>query len=160
MFLSEIAVSLLVRLWVEIPYLHLHYHLSDRQPPCEAVSWNSRDIARTSKTSCQPPCEAVSWNTSKMNVTHKKLSSASLWGCELKYGGQVFQRHRTCQPPCEAVSWNINRRNCRLWDMVSLLVRLWVEITACHSETNSIQSASLWGCELKYHNCKVLHLLQ
>ena len=56
--------------------------------------------------------------------------SASLWGCELKYGicliFQLFFR----QPPCEAVSWNI----------VSALITFF-----------RILSASLWGCELKYH---------
>ena len=50
------TVSLLVRLWVEIHITRI------------------RGIMRMR----QPPCEAVSWNTSKMNVTHKKLSVSLL----------------------------------------------------------------------------------
>ena len=55
--------------------------------------------------------------------------SASLWGCELKY--YYYVSSLTC-----------NR--------VSLLVRLWVEITIQKpTSTLSTASASLWGCELK-----------
>ena len=75
------------------------------------------------------------------------------------------------QPPCEAVSWNINEQLkdqltdvsllVRLWvemsrrtlrrllKSVSLLVRLWVEIGKNHKSNHSLLSASLWGCELK-----------
>ena len=123
-----------------------------RQPPCEAVSWNAVAIRGQYGATSQPPCEAVSWNAIISCNNKVDTSSASLWGCELKYlligsGGsrwvvsllvrlwveinnkinQELQMYR--QPPCEAVSWNM-----KSW---------------CSLESRS-QSASLWGCELKY----------
>ena len=150
MFLSEIAVSLLVRLWVEIH--------KERKPE--------------SRRYCQPPCEAVSWNATVSALIACWMPSASLWGCELKYNNilKLYQRHR--QPPCEAVSWNsfvlsISSASAfvsllvRLWveilfsffeslqESVSLLVRLWVEIVNNRYCSHNFPSASLWGCELK-----------
>ena len=78
------SVSLLVRLWVEI---------------LEHRRWYRGQ-------SSQPPCEAVSWNTDVISTFFSRLSSASLWGCELKFL-QLF----------------------------------------CSSSSH--RSASLWGCELK-----------
>ena len=100
-------VSLLVRLWVEIMIRNLLWSVVIRQPPCEAVSWNFSDLLTLQNTVCQPPCEAVSWNNdSETNVytldcqppceavswncsfgyrKSKSATSASLWGCELKY---------------------------------------------------------------------------
>ena len=107
------------------------------------------------------------------------MPSASLWGCELKYILIHFNFPRLL------VSLLV-----RLWveicdgfyavntSLVSLLVRLWVEITlnipqASYSNSqppceavswnvmlanpklNELQSASLWGCELKYKIWKV-----
>ena len=54
----------------------------------------------------QPPCEAVSWNP--ISVTDMTTTS--------------------CQPPCEAVSWNTIAGFLSRFCVVSLLVRLWVEI--------------------------------
>ena len=99
---------------------------------------------------CQPPREAVSWNT----ITN------------------LQQRDIYCQPPREAVSWNILGitlvRNTEVsllvrlwveisfcnaifsWSRVSLLVRLWVEISSPLTLALPMQSsASSWGCELK-----------
>ena len=39
---------------------------------------------------------------------------------------------------------------------VSLLVRLWIEISFHSCNQQKILSASLWGCELKCHNCRLL----
>ena len=78
-----------------------------RQPPCEAVSWNINVSETLDETKRQPPCEAVSWN--------------NFFGCS----HTVYNR----QPPCEAVSWN-NFFHVLCFSLyVSLLVRLWVEIT-------------------------------
>ena len=133
MFLSNhskkvLFVSLLVRLWVEIArvweYCYerpasaslwgcelkcsklLFYSANNRQPPCEAVSWNTNIWTTMMQNPSQPPCEAVSWNT----------PSTYLY---TGYDGQ---------PPCEAVSWNVQLRNMALHSAVSLLVRLWVEM--------------------------------
>ena len=103
----------------------------------------------TSDFLSQPPCEAVSWNGN----------------------GKENDRYQERQPPCEAVSWNAARYcrcgGCcvsllvRLWvemtlsntprtnTSVSLLVRLWVEISCCSPYNTGFSSASLWGCELK-----------
>ena len=81
---TDQLVSLLVRLWVEIQ-MHHHFHgRRIRQPPCEAVSWNTILTEKHHDNHCQPPCEAVSWN-----ITHT-----------------INATNPTSQPPCEAVSWN------------------------------------------------------
>ena len=79
------------------------------------------------------------------------LQSASLWGCELKYPALTSLLTKGRQPPCEAVSWNIKSLKLLADTVVSLLVRLWVEINRILRETRKQKlSASLWGCELKY----------
>ena len=121
------VVSLLVRLWVEIKLIELRLLIASRQPPCEAVSWNY-------------------WNSTRcFNI----LPSASLWGCELKYNCSVVNLLLISQPPCEAVSWNVFQWCQHGWVCVSLLVRLWVEITSFTTCNPLYSSASLWGCELK-----------
>ena len=102
---------------------------TDRQPPCEAVSWNTFTNNEDEVFSCQPPCEAVSWNKASVTRYWKSSRSASLWGCELKYGYRRKTVAVLCQPPCEAVSWNTNIRTTNVMGLVSLLVRLWVEIS-------------------------------
>ena len=87
-FLSRI-VSLLVRLWVEIPVRLIFWFHVGRQPPREAVSWNLVSTFISPYTSGQPPREAVSWNE---DIESKFLLDS-------------------CQPPREAVSWNICRKN-------------------------------------------------
>ena len=100
----------------------------------------------------QPPCEAVSWNELKNALVNGDCLSASLWGCELKCGQTDQTDESRSQPPCEAVSWNVSEfficfpqrwsaslRGCELKYQlspyeqyllhVSLLVRLWVEMT-------------------------------
>ena len=146
------AVSLLVRLWVEMLFwwpvalpvppsasswgCELKYQspgcfflAKNRQPPREAVSWNNIVFSFSMSSAGQPPREAVSWN--------RLLSSLVL--------------HSLCQPPREAVSWNAWTfpvlTNC----FVSLLVRLWVEIISQSCMKHLLMpSASSWGCELKY----------
>ena len=151
MFLSEIAVSLLVRLWVEIQYLRLVYEKKPRQPPCEAVSWNVVFLCIELIAVRQPPCEAVSWNFESENAVLPLFVSllVRLW-VEIKIN-RLKQPERCRQPPCEAVSWNVYAQpNHKLnmcqppceavsWNTthvgqqqtpgsVSLLVRLWVEM--------------------------------
>ena len=194
MFLSEIAVSLLVRLWVEM-IMQFREDLFGRS----ASLWGCELKLSTKQykkiVHGQPPCEAVSWNTFKQarallnNVSLlvrlwveivsvgtmiPRAGSASLWGCELKCCRDINCKQCLCQPPCEAVSWNYGQRfpsiggynrqpPCEAvsWNnypvfqlcgpIVSLLVRLWVEITYLHLHYHlSAPSASLWGCELKY----------
>ena len=164
-------VSLLVRLWVEIfsRFWMALLILSASLWGCE-LKYNSS--TPSSHRLRQPPCEAVSWNERMKADTKEEKRSASLWGCELKLVGQLQEIIVGRQPPCEAVSWNDLRR-CeyhfrvvsllvRLWVeikytaqhkhmiSVSLLVRLWVEIFRVFSMVLLIPSASLWGCELKY----------
>ena len=99
-------VSLLVRLWVEISFPVTLYPYALSQPPCEAVSWNTTLSNAFSCVFGQPPCEAVSWNAPRVANSVYVSSSASLWGCELKFC-YFFPGHSLLsQPPCEAVSWN------------------------------------------------------
>ena len=164
-------VSLLVRLWVEILLPTALKSAVRRQPPCEAVSWNiwfwvcccSSTVSLLVRLwveiifchhytmlrfvsllvrlwveicnlttiiwniICQPPCEAVSWNVIASFLTASKEG----------------------QPPCEAVSWMKSRFRAVCTAMVSLLVRLWVEIASPWLLSLLWTSASLWGCELK-----------
>ena len=144
------------------------------QPPCEAVSWNVIPTPVKTWNKSQPPCEAVSWNIDTTENFSVGLVSASLWGCELKFSGECGLQHgRDSQPPCEAVSWNEHYNHVslfeivvsllvRLWveilrsklttitGLVSLLVRLWVEILTSFFCFSLLLSASLWGCELKF----------
>ena len=147
-----IRVSLLVRLWVEIIQRIAFNHLLYRQPPCEAVSWNMTTRNVNPGTYRQPPCEAVSWNKlNKCRITGYK-QSASLWGCELKSEiGVSSVSVLTSQPPCEAVSWNRKFKTSYKenqsqppCEAVSWNVRKDVQ------ESGTVESASLWGCELKY----------
>ena len=146
-------VSLLVRLWVEIPTPRT-YHVTCSSSaslwgcelkclipfcykPVKIVSLLVRlwvEMVRfpvwQAAPTCQPPCEAVSWNTLHAFVKNWRQQSASLWGCELKSQTLELSTVRSgCQPPCEAVSWN----RC-----------------ICYSPSVGLMSASLWGCELKY----------
>ena len=54
------------------------------------------------------------------------------------------------QPLREAVSWNRLIHLCKNIIRVSLFVRLWVEIIQRLILLDCKQSASSWGCELKY----------
>ena len=105
----------------------------------------------------QPPCEAVSWNIFLQLFQLCSFRSASLWGCELKYGTDNYN----CKSSDVSllvrlwveISKTVDVFGCCL---VSLLVRLWVEIVfAFMCSITLFQSASLWGCELK---CACTHV--
>ena len=163
-----------MRLWVEILLCWDETKGNQCQPPCEAVSWNFLNTDFWLSSFRQPPCEAVSWNVLvywlpscqtvslfvRLWVEIRLLTDQTFlalrqppceavsWNTyEILYGGSPV-----CQPPCEAVSWNTRQ----LWNycnrcIVSLLVRLWVEIIRVDAmKTETKPSASLWGCELKY----------
>ena len=177
MFLSEIAVSLLVRLWVEMSFVRSHPGVYRRQPPCEAVSWNSNgDKVQTSGgVSLLVRLWVEIILGSKLESAKR---SASLWGCELKCMDIVEHYCVIGQPPCEAVSWNAECNRdiktyfvsllVRLWvemydrgwndalEKVSLLVRLWVEMFLRGFSNFDYLSASLWGCELKWFSSAVI----
>ena len=121
----------------------------------------------------QPPCEAVSWNVSVSVIADLSFSSASLWGCELKCKYLDDNDAESGQPPCEAVSWNVikcwfahsslSQPPCEAvsWNTITILY-LWCDTRQPPCEAVSwnmkglatgiekSQSASLWGCELKY----------
>ena len=144
------VVSLLVRLWVEII-----------RSPCQFVPlfvsllvrlWVEISISYSSLLLCAVSLLVRLWVEIPLSIRKTSVSSsASLWGCELKYTRSCPDRFLIGQPPCEAVSWNslwsgycyCADRSASLWgcelkscyylieaakEMVSLLVRLWVEI--------------------------------
>ena len=102
-----------------------HYRKS--QPPCEAVNWNTSKTKSMSPSMSQPPCEAVNWNVFPPKEKGWSLS-ASLWGCELKFLCGCIVLFQFCQPPCEAVNWNKSIHLRMSKNIVSLLVRLWIEM--------------------------------
>ena len=150
-FFCQIHVSLFVRLWVEIlSYLLLLQNTWSAsswgcelkcaqfrgnkgnccQPLREAVSWNARiSCCMNFSDPCQPLREAVSWNASAMIMvciaSCQPLREAVSWNSSENMSVSDASR----QPFREAVSWNIN--------------------ITCVSICN-FESASSWGCELKY----------
>ena len=159
------------------------------QPPCEAVSWNSTAFWLSSAFKSQPPCEAVSWNNLPIRLFHFLPGQPPCEAVSWNINSQCSTILIHGQPPCEAVSWNINSQCSTIlihgqppceavsWNiifvgipckyLVSLLVRLWVEIFCFLSTKKGTQSASLWGCELKFWNffqcfvnCKVSLLVR
>ena len=107
MFLSEIAVSLLVRLWVEI--------FKAEKKNCDnrsASLWGCELKYALGIINPNREPSASLWGCElKFDNRQNEIGwskSASLWGCELKYllqGGAYCLYDR--QPPCEAVSWNM-----------------------------------------------------
>ena len=101
------AVSLFVRLWVEMrkgtkviihgscqplrEAVSWNIKWEDEEPWSvgqllrEAVSWNSVILRIAKPIPCQPLREAVSWNTYYKDEQGGIWLSASSWGCELKF---------------------------------------------------------------------------
>ena len=100
-------VSLLVRLWVEIGYGQKFNYVWGVSLLVRLWVEISKSAYWCCEKSSQPPCEAVSWNVLAVFSKFANCTSASLWGCELKWG---------------------KRATVRIRFQVSLLVRLWVEI--------------------------------
>ena len=143
LYVYKVNVSLLVRLWVEMSITDCNDALDYGQPPCEAVSWNITAAILSPTALGQPPCEAVSWNEQLKDSIQKVTSSASLWGCELKCvcvsSSECFFQSASlwgCELKCTVRS---GAENCLI---VSLLVRLWVEIYF-YKETGSVALVSL-----------------
>ena len=149
--MSKISVSLFVRLWVEIFSDDLSKQsfrcqplreavswngtggilrkLFWSQPLREAVSWNARVASLPSRTLSQPLREAVSWNKKFAMSVPARVTSASSWGCELKY----TPWYQTVDSSMSASSWGCELKSFKVSDkrhpqLVSLFVRLWVEI--------------------------------
>ena len=125
---KQFDVSLFVRLWVEIDLIFKT--LVDDKVSLFVRLW-------------------VEIPPSISNVPHG--SSASSWGCELKYTFSPEEVFAISQPLREAVSWNtfsdLIHINCGI---VSLFVRLWVEMSCPEKYLCETESASSWGCELKF----------
>ena len=104
----DAAVSLFMRLWVEILNAITGRRERSCQPLYEAVSWNAINCNpfmaaqyvslfmrlwvemfwkayKNYKGTGQPLYEAVSWNAKGQGDFRERKRSASLWGCELKY---------------------------------------------------------------------------
>ena len=151
MFLSKIAVSLLVRLWVEMS-------CSGSLSPLAFVSLLVRLWVEMFCGSCPFLKRVVSllvrlWVEISHRSTTRQKQSVSLlvrlWVEILIYGGSSLLRQR--QPPCEAVSWN------NYAQAVQFRLRMSASLWGCELKCNLaarfnklLQSASLWGCELKW----------
>ena len=172
---SKTPVSLFVRLWVEITTWKIKQKHPASQPLREAVSWNkgvARIIPELSVVSLfvrlwveiaqtiyiqphkfrQPLREAVSWNIYVFIKSWKELMSASSWGCELKLFSGRANKNGSMVSLFVRLWVEINVEvDYRIRTSVSLFVRLWVEIYSHRmSDTYYPSSASSWGCELKW----------
>ena len=152
---NQTLVSLFVRLWVEI-----RIQTQDRRCTVSASSWG---------------CEL---KFLQLGAAISHLPSASSWGCELKCPVHPSYREVPRQPLREAVSWNIKGGFCDVlvvcqplreavsWNasrigsvqntIVSLFVRLWVEINhSTHREARITVSlfVRLW-VEMPYGTTK------
>ena len=100
------TVSLLVRLWVEI-FRTLNASNSFSSASlwgCELKCYESDGIRSENR---QPPCEAVSWNWKDQGTVWRKSGVSLLVRLWVEIKRTVKDRSRSMrQPPCEAVSWN------------------------------------------------------
>ena len=87
-----------------------------------------------------------------LSLIRNGMTSASLWGCELKYRYTISPE---CviprQPPCEAVSWNVSKEEYD--EDVQVSASLWgceLKYDQPDNIAGALESASLWGCELKW----------
>ena len=138
-----LPVSLLVRLWVE-----MHFFISQKNH--SFVSLLVRLWVEISKNSHidTPFTSASLWGCElKYNLYHGCCLddlSASLWGCELKCQSWHHKCHPVPrQPPCEAVSWYFISCEDIFRLFVSLLVRLWVEMSNPNSSRTFASNVSL-----------------
>ena len=148
---SHKNVSLLVRLWVEMPLtFSIRPKISsaslwgcELKYSCIYISGDSLYVSllvrlwveitfeqiSTVLNDSQPPCEAVSWNDAGLLYswfpTRQPPCEAVSWNTPAMV---VCSSPSRRQPPCEAVSWNRLRGRQTDFSEVSLLVRLWVEI--------------------------------
>ena len=146
---SRQRVSLLVRLWVEIQCLTHPVSLI-----WSASLWGCELKWFPDRLSVYRPVSASLWGCElkyhSLIQRLKKKRSASLWGCELKY----YVVRRCYYGISSASLWGCELKctetviGC-IWRLVSLLVRLWVEMFSLNLEYSHFPSASLWGCELK-----------
>ena len=110
--LLVIAVSLLARLWIEIPYL-----------------WKWCMYIQSASLR---GCELKFFWCVIITVLVKVSLLARLW-IEIRWWYDVCPV-LPGQPPCEAVNWNVdNWLYSKFWS-VSLLARLWIEIITSHSD--------------------------
>ena len=125
---------------------------SVRQPLREAVSWNDYKYRQGEVLSVSLFVRLWVEILSSLQI-NGSIPSASSWGCELKFIKIHIPFHTLIRQPLrEAVSWNIAILLFRSWLVVSLFVRLWVEIqNMLFRYSWQLASASSWGCELKYH---------
>ena len=147
--LNKIAVSLLVRLWVEILILRTMCWTDSSASlwGCELKCIRVKEFWQNRKS--QPPCEAVSWNIYSVAIVFILAVSllVRLWVEMFLNSSLVF--HNVVSLLVRLwVEINEVKQNEKLVD-VSLLVRLWVEIDFGFEESYNALSASLWGCELK-----------
>ena len=146
-------VSLLVRLWVEMSWAFSWGSVLSRQPPCEAVSWNTLnrrrrslqvvsllvrlwvEILRTSESLHQYIVSLLVrlWVEMESLFDNYNLDNVSLL---VRLWVEIM-----------SISWDPEPKN------VSLLVRLWVEMFSMGIVLLlRLLSASLWGCELKWQS--------
>ena len=122
-----IPVSLFVRLWVEIFRNRNKYSGRNSQPLREAVSWNDVNI-KTAKDNLVSLFVRLWVEMIYKKYKTKQEKSASSWGCELKFRNGHWHAMDHRQPLREAVSWNNGLSATGVNQVVSLFVRLWVEM--------------------------------
>ena len=164
-------VSLLVRLWVEMKFKAscIVTKLSASLWGCElkynwcCKLWQRRKVSLLVRLWVEIFCTMYQIKTSRVSLLVRLwvemalpphiflyFPSASLWGCELKCFVLLPFVAVLGQPPCEAVSWNI---------FSFILIFHGYSQPPCEAVSWNIadqtgkwsylQSASLWGCELK-----------
>ena len=146
---AQRVVILLVRMWVEKHTLFRLSPLSRRHPPCEDVSWKSRNSTRSLVWSRHPPCEDVSWKEEAINILTEQIVIllVRMW----------VEKTAWCSYPTIRIVILL----VRMWvektawcsyptiRIVILLVRMWVEKVKQLASMSPSVSSSLWGCELK-----------
>ena len=149
-----LPVSLFVRLWVEISH-SMPWKVASSVVSLFVRLWvemtsRKRSLRTTRVSLFVRLWVEMSWGYRLWDVH----LSASSWGCELKYSEKVLNDIAFGQPLREAVSWNnTSEILSNLTTSQPLREAVSWNTDGHWCATSREESASSWGCELKYWRC-------
>ena len=129
--------------------ISLAWRSSHRHSLCESVDWNGRKIIKNTPDVCHSLCESVDWNSIVLSpigcLNGHSLCESVDWNIKTLFRTADNSRHSLC----ESVDWNSNLVPNNVSGVVTLFVRVWIEITTYLTYVVLPLSLSLWECGLK-----------